>query len=332
MRKKSAEPTIIDVAKIANVSIATVSRALNAKGNVRGDTAARVFAAMDELGYQYTPVEERPRNQLIEVVLPNLDNPFYAKIVKGISAAAKSRRYDVMIYLCKDIDRSLNKLLDSLRMINACGAIILSPVPDYHVLEQIEAVVPLVQCAEYNEQSALPYVGVDDYAAAKTAVEYLIGQNRRRVALINGPQIYKYARHRYQGYLDALRDAGLSPDPSYIFHVLEMGFDSALSVARQLLHYRVPPDAVLAASDIFASAVVKAASEEGLEVPREIAVIGFDNTYISSVSHPSITAVNMPQFQLGYMACELLAERILNPAGDHRGSLLNTELVIREST
>lgn len=331
MKTKSAGPTITDVAKLADVSNATVSRVLNAKQNVKTDTAERVCRAMDELGYQYTVAAEEEKNHLIVVVLPNLDNPFYAKIVQGIQASAKSHRHDSMIYLCKDVDTNYHKLIDGLRLTHACGVIILSPVNDPGALKAINAVAPLVQCAEYNEHCAFPYVSVDDFAASKSAVAYMISRGRRRIALINGPQKYKYARQRYAGYAEALKSAGLTPNPAFVFHVSEMGYDGALSVASQLLLGKERPDAILATSDIFAAAAAKAASAAGLSVPQDLSIIGFDNTFVSSVSHPSITAVNMPQFQLGYMACEVLADRILNPGGEQQSFLLKTELVIRES-
>ena len=189
-----------------------------------------------------------------------------------------------------------------------------------------------MQCAEYNEESALPYVGVDDFAAARNATETLIRRGRRRIALINGPDRYKYARHRYLGYADALRHAGLTVDGALVANVTEMGFDSSLAVARQMLLASERPDAILAASDMYAAAVVKAATSEGIRIPDDLALIGFDNTYISQMSHPSVAAVSLPRFQLGYMACEVLSERIMNPASDEpRHFLLETELVLRDS-
>ena len=219
-----------------------------------------------------------------------------------------------------------------LAMIQARGLILLSPVNRLDVLDELAGALPLVQCAEYNEESALPYVGVDDFAAARNATETLIRRGRRRIALINGPDRYKYARHRYLGYADALRHAGLTVDGALVANVTEMGFDSSLAVARQMLLASERPDAILAASDMYAAAVVKAATSEGIRIPDDLALIGFDNTYISQMSHPSVAAGSLPRFQLGYMACEVLSERIMNPASDEpRHFLLETELVLRDS-
>ena len=121
-------------------------------------------------------------------------------------------------------------------------------------------------------------------------------------------------------------------DGALVANVTEMGFDSSLAVARQMLLASERPDAILAASDMYAAAVVKAATSEGIRIPDDLALIGFDNTYISQMSHPSVAAVSLPRFQLGYMACEVLSERIMNPASDEpRHFLLETELVLRDS-
>lgn len=331
MKKKSTEPTITEVAAHAGVSIATVSRVLNDKGNVRASTVERVSAAVDQLGYAREELGRPARKGLVVVVLPNLDNPFYAKIVKGIQVSAKNRGLETLVFAESNLDDHSARLTDLLRMIDAGGCILLSPVNDENVLAAIDRVAPLVQCAEYNEKSALPYVGVDDFAAARSAVHTLLQRGRRRVALINGPEKYKYARQRYRGYAEALREAGIAVDPALVCRVTEMGFDSSFAVARQLLTACERPDAILAASDMFAAAVVKAASTEGVQIPADCSLIGFDNTFISMVSHPSVAAVNMPQFQLGYMACEVLGDRMQNPSGESRHLLLKTELVLRDS-
>lgn len=334
MKRKGSEPTIMEVAQLAGVSIATVSRVVNDPRKVKSSTAERVMDAMAQLGYHPAPsAQPAPEaNELIVVVLPNLDNPFYSKIIKGIQASAKGHGLEVLLYPEGSVDTHVSRLIAMLEMIHARGMIVLSPVNRLEALDELARAVPLVQCAEYNEQSALPYVSVDDFAAARNATETLIRRGKRRIALINGPDKFKYARQRYLGYADALRRAGLPVDPALVAHVTEMGFDSSLAVARQMLFASERPDAILATSDMYASAVVKTANSAGISIPEELSLIGFDNTYISQMSHPSVTAVNMPRFQLGYMAGEVLSDRMANPDSDEvKQFLLATELVLRES-
>lgn len=331
MKKKSLEPTITDVARRADVSIATVSRVLNDRRRVRPATVQRVMDAMTQLNYRRPDESSAGRGQLAVIVLPNLDNPFYAKIIKGFRASAKSHGLETIIYPQSNVDAHAAELLALLNMVHASGLVLLSPVADENVLKKLAAAAPLVQCAEYSARGAYPVVYVDDSSAAQNAVNTLLQRGRRRIAIINGPEKFMYARQRHLGYAAALKDAGLPLDPALIFHVTEMGYDSALAVARQLLLAPKPPDAVLATSDVFAAAVVKVASAEGVQIPQALSLISFDNTFISQICHPSVAAVNMPQFQLGYMACEVLSERMQNPSGEPQRFRLNTELVLRDS-
>ncbi len=332
MKKKSLKPTLTDVAARAGVSIATVSRALSGVGKVSPDTLRRVAAATQALGYAAGDADDAPPKKLIVAVLPGLDNPFYARVVRGIQVSAASRGLSALVYPEDAPDAHSTRLMELLHAVGAGGCILLSPVNDDKTLAAIDAVAPVVQCAEYNERSALPYVSVDDFRAARDAVVMLLQRGYRRVALINGPEQFKYARQRYRGYAEALREAGLPVSPAMVCRVAEMDFDSCYAAARHLLCANDRPDAILAASDMFAAAVVKAAGAEGVHIPGELALIGFDNTYLSQVSYPSVSAVNLPQYQLGYIACEMLAERMGHPTGEPRQVLLKTELVLRDTT
>lgn len=333
MKKKGHEPTIRDVAGLAGVSIATVSRVLNDSSAVRASTAKKVSEAMDTLGYPHDPPAARQTSQLVVVALPGLHNPFYAEIVLGMQTSAKSHGFEVLLYPEGSLDRRLQKLTALLRASCARGVITLSPIT-VSALRELNAAAPVVQCAEYCEESPLPYVGVDDVSAARQATETLLRAGRRRIALINGPEKYKYARHRRIGYEEALHQAGIEPDPLLIANVTEMGFDSSMAVAQQMLLARERPDAILAASDMYAAAVVKATAMAGLSIPGDLSLISFDNTYMSQMHQPSITSVSLPRFQLGYMAMEVLAERIhsADSAGSEKKQyLLKTELVMRDS-
>ncbi len=331
MRTKSNEPTITDVARLAGVSIATVSRVLNAKPIVNRSTLHRVTAAMDQLGYRYSAPTGTAANSLIIVVVPTLDHPFYTEIVQGIHASCKSHHYDYLIHVCMDVDFQYPKVIESLHSVHASGVLMLSPVSDPMSLQEINAVAPLVQCVEFHENCPLPYVGVDDILATRNAMEHLLSHGRRRIALMNGSLKFKFSRHRYMGYAEALRNAGITIDPDLVLNVNDMVFDNALQLSSQLLQAKERPDAILASTDVFAAAAIKAASTAGVLVPQDLSIVGFDNTYLSTITHPSITTVTIPQFQLGYMASEILADRILNPLGEHQSFLLKTELVVRES-
>ena len=124
--------------------------------------------------------------------------------------------------------------------------------------------VPLIQCAEYNEQSPASYVSIDDVSASRSVVDYILSKGRRRIALINGPLKYKYARKRQEGFLLALEEAGITPVSNFIVPVPEFSYDAAVSIATQLLSMPERPDAIFAASDVFAVASINAAKRLGI--------------------------------------------------------------------
>ena len=178
----------------------------------------------------------------------------------------------------------------------------------------------------------MPYVSIDDLSAGRSVVEYLLSLGRRRIAFISGPIRYKYARQRLEGYHDALQAAGFEVDPHLIVQLPEVSYDLAISGAMQLLNTAEPPDAFYTTSDVYATAAIRAAYLAGARVPQDVMVTGFDNIEFSSMAIPSITTVNQPKMQLGFMACELLLEKISYPATPNKKVMLDTELIIREST
>jgi LacI family repressor for deo operon, udp, cdd, tsx, nupC, and nupG len=224
----------------------------------------------------------------------------------------------------------VDKLLKLVKQTRTAGLIITNSV-EATLLKKLAAAVPLVQCCEYDETIPLPYVSIDDIAAAKTVMEYLFSRGKKSIALLNGPGRYKYARHRLRGYLEALDRAGIKSDPALIIHLPEISFDMAVSEAIRLLREK-RPDAFFCSSDVYAAAVIRAGKRLGYRVPGDFAVTGFDNVEIASMTQPAITTMNQPKHQMGVSGCELLIERILDPRSPVRNILLETELIVRESS
>jgi LacI family repressor for deo operon, udp, cdd, tsx, nupC, and nupG len=214
---------------------------------------------------------------------------------------------------------------------NATGLITTNHVPT-SLLTRLNDALPLVQCCEYDTDLKIPYVSIDDIAAVKTIMEYLLSLGRQHITFINGPIRYKYARHRLQGYLESLERANIAQEPGFIIQLTDVNFDLAVSAVTQLLSGGQKPDAFFCASDVYAAAVIKSCTRMGLNVPRDIMVAGFDNIEIASMLNPTITTVSQPRYQLGFSSCNLLLELIRNPKSNVRNILLETELIVREST
>jgi LacI family repressor for deo operon, udp, cdd, tsx, nupC, and nupG len=221
--------------------------------------------------------------------------------------------------------------MELLEKIHAEGLIITNHVPT-SILTKLNDTLPLVQCCEYDSTLPIPYVSIDDIAATRSAMEYLISLGRRNIALINGPIRYKYARQRLQGYLESLEKAGIKEDPDLILQLPDVNYDVASSAIKELMLAHKRPDAFFCVSDAYAAAVIKSCTKMGLRVPQDVMVVGFDNIDIAAMLSPTITTINQPKYQLGFSSCELLIELINNPNPSVRSILMETELIVREST
>lgn len=330
---KKEKVTVADIAEKAGVSPATVSRVLRHRDLVKKETIQQVEAAMSELGCliekgKMSPSAEQP---LIILNVPELDNVFYLKVIDGALVSAKAHGYRLLIN-DSPLDRSsIYSFTSFLKQVHASGVILLNHVAEEH-LDMIRSVVPLVQCAEYNEHADYPYVSIDDYEAATNAAEYIVSCNCNKIAMINGPMSFKYAVKRQEGFIDTLRKRDISIRPDWIVSLPEVDYQMAYSAVCRLLNSEVRPNAFFVISDIFAAAVIRAAKRFNLSVPDDIIVVGFDNLDLSMMTCPSITTVNQPSFQLGYSACELLLDSINHPDMVPKSLILDTELIIREST
>jgi len=150
--------------------------------------------------------------------------------------------------------------------------------------------------------------------------------------MINGPMSFKYAVKRQEGFLDTLRKKDISVRPDWIVSLPEVNYQMAYSAVCRLLNNEIRPNAFFVISDVFAAAVIRAAKRFDLRIPEDIIVVGFDNLDISIMTCPTITTVNQPSFQLGYSACELLLDSINHPDMFPKSLILDTELIIRESS
>ena len=212
------------------------------------------------------------------------------------------------------------------------GVLWLSSTPPAELLSVISHHCPIVMCCEYPEDYPCSYVTIDDVSAAFKAVNYLISTGCRKIGFVNCSLKYKYARHRRDGYLRALNNAGLEYNPDWYVSIPTIDYTLAYSAVLQTLNAGPVPDAFFTCSDVYAAATINAAQQLGIRVPADLSVIGFDNIETSRMTLPAITTIAQPGFQIGQQAGSLLVEKILNPELADRHMLLSTELVIRDST
>lgn len=325
--------TVEDIAKFAGVSSATVSRVINHRELVKEQTVKAVEDAMNALGVNLSKgsSDDSYSRDIIVLNVQDIKNSFYQQIMDGANISAKSHGYDLLITQSSLKKDRIPDFIKLLKQVNAKGVILLSILP-IQSLEAISNEFPVVQCSEYNPESSLPYVSINNYESAKLATEYLIASGRNKIAFVNGPLSYQYAVERRRGYMDAMNSAGLTVKPDWCIQLPKVDFDMAYTSVRKMLDAKILPNAIFAVSDILAAAAVKAVKQSDLSVPQDISVVGFDNTPISVMTSPSITTVSQPAYQLGFCACDMIHDIVLNSYLDSRTIMLNTEFIIREST
>ncbi|MDR2908843.1 MAG: LacI family DNA-binding transcriptional regulator [Oscillospiraceae bacterium] len=301
--------TIIDVAKAAGVSVATVSRVINKNGAVSLRTAQRVERVIRETGYVPNQAARNLRkheNMTVTILAPNFTNPYYSHILAGIGDAGQELGYSVFI---RNIQFGRPEIEDIMRNQRADGLVLLAGEHNAEWLAEYAAEAPIVQCCEYVEGIGLPQVSIDNYRAAYEATEYLLNLGHRRIASILADNGHISTGLRQRGYQDALRDAGVPLRPQYTVKASpDYSYNSGYIMANKLLSLPERPTAIFAISDILALSAIAAAADRGLSVPADLSVIGFDDVDYTTMFHPHLTTVAQPCYEIGRLSIIALHE------------------------
>ncbi|MEV0565263.1 LacI family DNA-binding transcriptional regulator [Dactylosporangium sp. NPDC050588] len=330
--KPSSRITIRDVAATAGVSVATVSKVLNARYGVSAATSAHVQSVIRELGYEASLVAQSLRNHktnVIGILVADLE-PFSTELLKGAAKAIKGTGYELVVYSAggrtgdqagweqRYLSRLSGTLID--------GAVLVTPtVVDVDYGTAVVAVDP------HAGPTGLPTVDSDNLNGGRLAAEHLLGHGHRRIAMITGRPDLESSRLREQGFRDAMRDAGVPVDPDLI-EVGDYDPDSSAAAARLLLGRPDRPTAIFGANDVSAIAAVEVAASMGLRVPGDLSVVGFDNVPEAALASPALTTVDQPIHAMGHHAIELLIKLIHGEEVDATHLRLPTRLVVRQST
>ena len=323
-----------EISDSSGISVSTISRVLNKSPLVTEETRNRVVEAMKKMGVDVSSLDfdPLPRNNLIIFNVPTFKNPFYSPIIEASRATAAANGYNLLVNEDPISEASIDGFLDLIRKTRACGLLCANSVGKER-LQAVAKEIPTVTCCEFVASSGVPFVTIDDETASENAVKYLISLGKKRIAFINGPDSFKYARERYKGYSTALSSSGIPVDSSIVCSVgADMDFEVARAQALRMLSMDDRPDAFFCCSDVLACAAIKASFESGLNVPGDIAVVGFDNIQISRIMNPSITTVCQPTSQIGAIAVEMLLKVMKKDTRAMKAIYLGAELIIREST
>lgn len=308
--------TIEDIARLAGVSRGTVSRVLNHRPDVDRETRARVHQVIEEQGYAPSLAAAGlagGRTRLIGALAPVFTWPILADLVRGITDTLKHTPYELVLYTFDDEDLTrdrrdvVNRLLAT-HLTAGLLAIYPGALFSEQLTEFYAQGTPVVTIDDQRVQT-VPWVRADDIQGAYSAVRHLTELGHRRIAHIQGPREYLVSLERHQGYLQALEEAGITPDPRLIVEgdfLPQSGYTRALELFD--LDSEVRPTAIFASADQMAYGVLRAAEERDMAIPGDIALVGYDDDAPSAHVLPALTTVHQPSYEMGQEAIALLLE------------------------
>ena len=331
-------PTLRDVAQAAGVHAATASRALNpeTRSLVNAETARRVLRAAESLGYRPNPIArslKTAKSRTIGLVLPDLTNPLFPPIVRGIESVLEQAGYSgLIVNTDNDIDRELS-LIESLLSRQVEGLIVGTARLDHPLLTRLnEQGVRMVLINRRVRDLDVPYITADDTAGVALAVEHLVRLGHTRIAHLAGPQATSTGVLRTRAFRNAIRDAGLPDDPALILDCAFWSEDEGARVLRELLDRGEIPTAIVAGNDLIALGCYDVFAERGIRCPADLSVVGFNDMPFLDKLSPPLTSVAVPHHQIGEEAARMLLESLKEPSRPPRSVLLPVSLIERGST
>jgi LacI family repressor for deo operon, udp, cdd, tsx, nupC, and nupG len=327
---------IQDVARLADVSTATVSRALASPERVSPEARARVLEAIAKTGYVPNPAARSLRSQktyMVLVVLPDLSNTFFSKILRGIEERLFEAGYGMII---SDLDGSPEKEAH-FAAFTAAGRVDGAILLNGHLFGQsregegtpAKTGIPLVALCEAIPAADIPQIEIDNRAAAGRMTQHLASLGHRTIAYVSGPPNNILERERFLGYQDGLKAAGLPFDPALVLPG-DYTIESGMIAGQSLVARPTRPTAVFCTSDEMAIGLMRTLLSAGLKVPEDMSVAGFDDIEFAAVAEPALTTIHQPRRELGQTAASVLID-LLQGRSAPRRMRLETELVLRDS-
>jgi LacI family transcriptional regulator, repressor for deo operon, udp, cdd, tsx, nupC, and nupG len=339
MRRRQGNPAkIADVARLAGVSVATVSRALANPDVVSADARERVLEAVRAVGYTPNAAARNlrvRRTMMVLVVVPDIANPFFAEVLRGIDAMLSQHGYGLIIANLDNTPAKESRYVDLVHAGQVDGILLLcGHVPGHADRTMAGAGVPIVAACERIPGEVFPQVEVNNRWAAAEVVRHLVALGHRRIAYISGPRSNILDQDRRAGYAAALAEAGLPWEAGLELEgdfTFRSGAAAATLVLARARSSR--PTAVFAANDEMAIGFLKTMHAGGSRIPEDISVAGFDAVEYADYCEPTLTTMRQPRNEIGARAAELLVQTMTGRADvDNIRVTLATQLWVREST
>ncbi len=326
--------TIKDVAKLAGISIATVSRVLNNSGYVKESTRERVMEAVSQLGYAPNIIARslsRSSSDTIAVIIPDITNPFFSEAIRGITAVLNNTAFSLVFYNTNEDPHMEQRALESLQGRGIAGLIFApeqenNPATAEHIRKLQSAGIPTVLLDRDLIGVDCDRVLIDNVTGARRATESLLAAGHRYIAIIHGPENTTPGRERLQGWREALCDHGVIPAPELCFPG-SFTYESGLEQSRAILADAPGVTAIFSCNNVMTLGCIKALRDAGLLIPDDIALVGFDgldSTLCGNISH-----VSRPTVEMGKEAVNILLQRIAARLPDY--SLCQNERLIMQT-
>lgn len=326
--------TISDVARVAGVSAQTVSRVVNRKGEISAQTRQLVRKVIKDLGYRPSSIARSlatNKTYTIGLVVPDIANPFFPEIARGIEDFAWENNYGVL--LCNTLEDMQREeaAIRSLEDKRVDGIILCSSrLSDEDLFELIESHQAAVLVNRSVPDDLAATVRVDDVYGASLAVQHLIDCGRDVIGFLSGPTTSQSGRERIEGARNTLRQAGIEDAPSLSLPCAPNA-SGGYRTAQELLARRPDVQALVCYNDMVAVGALQACAERGLSVPDDVAIVGYDDSTLAELVQPSLTTLRVPKYDIGADAARILLDRIQGQKGQ-REVLHRPELIVRRST
>ncbi len=330
--------TIKDIAKKTGKSITTVSRALHGYNDVSPETREMVERVAKEMGYTPNLLAQRLQKQRTDTIGfilptfgPRFSDPFFSEFLAGIGSSATKYGYDILVSTQPPGEKELEVYRKKVTGRQVDGFVLVrTRCQDPRINFLRESGVPFVAFGRTEGELDYPFVDEDGADGMFQLTKHLLERGHRRIAYITPPMALMFARDRWQGVKRALDEAGVSLPDAYLV-TGELTQRSGREAARRLLSLPTPPTAIIAGNDLMALGAMSAIQERGLVVGEDIAVAGFDDIPMSEASHPPLTTVHQPIYEIGQMLTEMLIKIIRNQPLESQQILLRPQLIIRQS-
>ncbi|MBI5579250.1 MAG: LacI family DNA-binding transcriptional regulator [Deltaproteobacteria bacterium] len=328
--------TIRDVARIAAVSTATVSRVINSPEVVSPETRNRVAKAMKACRYQYNALARgfvTQQSYTLGLIVPSITNPIFAESIRGVQDFAHREGYQALLGNSDYEYAKEARLCEVLRERQVEGLIITTTKLRGKVLRDLlDDHFPLVLLYSTVRKGPISAVGVDNFRGGYSATEHLIHLGHRRIAMLAGRFSFSdKSLHRWHGYKKCLRDHRIPYDPALVLQT-QYALENGREGIKALLALEQPPTAVFCSNDFMAIGAMQGAREVGVALPEGLSIVGFDDMAIASYINPGLTTIRQPAYEMGRLGAEILLSQIKRRDGRPIHKILETGIVVREST